>query len=97
MWINVWLNDRKQRVIRGTVSGQIVLVAPVIGGLRGAVTGSLLLIIYINDLHYGMNCKLNNLAHDKNRTHNRNRLLLCGINAGSKRLYEWSNEWMIMF
>ena len=63
-WIQNWLTDRKQRV---SVEGETSAWTAVHSGVpRGSVLGSLLFLIYINDLEDGVASNILKFADDTN-------------------------------
>ena len=61
-WIEQWLTDRRQRVV---VDGEVSNWKPVLSGVpQGSVLGSILFLIYINDLEEGVTSKILKFADD---------------------------------
>jgi len=61
-WVENWLSERKQRVVLG---GEFSEWRDILSGVpQGSVLGSLLLIIYINDIDDQINSRLLKFADD---------------------------------
>ena len=61
-WIENWLTDRKQRVV---INGKASTWTNVTSGVpQGSVLGSLLFLIYINDIDEGLTCIISKFADD---------------------------------
>ena len=61
-WIEQWLTDRRQIVM---VDGEVSNWKPVLSGVpQGSVLGSILFLIYINDLEEGVTSKILKFADD---------------------------------
>ena len=61
-WIEQWLNDRRQRLV---VDEEVSSWKPVLSGVhQGSVLGSILFLIYINDLEEGVTCNILKFADD---------------------------------
>ena len=61
-WIEQWLTDRRQRVV---VDGEVSSWKSVLSGVpQGSVLGSILFLVYINDLEEGVTGKIFKFAAD---------------------------------
>ena len=61
-WIELWLNDMRQRVV---VDEEVSSWKPVLSGVpQGSVLGPILLLVYINDLEEVVTCKILKFADD---------------------------------
>ena len=61
-WIEHWLTDRRQRVV---VDGEVSSWKSVLSGVpHGSVLGSILFLVYINDLEEGVTGKILKFADD---------------------------------
>ena len=61
-WIEQWLTDRRQRVV---VDGEISSWKSVLSGVpQGSVPGSILFLVYINDLEEGVTGNILKCAYD---------------------------------
>ena len=61
-WIEQWLTDRRQRAV---VDGEVSSWKSVLSGvLQGSVLGSILFLVYINDLEEGVTGKILTFADD---------------------------------
>ena len=62
-WIEIWLIDKKQRVV---VDGEVSNWKFVLNGIpQGSVLGPILFLIYINDLDDDITTKVLKFADDK--------------------------------
>ena len=81
-WITEWLTDRVQCVV---VNGKTSEWSPVRSGVpQGSVLGSILFVIFINDLDEGVRNHILKFADDTK--------LFSQVST-----YEWSNEWSMLF
>ena len=79
-WIEKWLIDRRQRVV---VDGEVSNWKAVLSGVpQGSVLGTILFLIYINDLDDDITSKVLKFADDTNDLN---------------KLIEWSEKWQMLF
>ena len=93
-WIRNWLAGRRQRVcINQTFSSW----TPVTSGIpQGSVLGSLLFLIYINDLDNGIDCKISKFADDTKLCHSsRNPEEVLELQEDLNRLVDRANTWQM--
>ena len=95
-WIEQWLNYRRQRVV---VDGEVSSWKPVLGGVpQGSVLGSILFLVYINDLEEAVTGNILTFADDTN-------LFGKTKEIGDKqqlqdyidKLVIWSEKWQMLF
>ncbi len=95
-WIKNWLSNRKQRVvINGTASGWSVVTS---GVPQSSVLGSVLFIIYINDIDVSLNNFISKFVDDTKTgdaiitDHNR-----MSLQEDLRKISEWSQRWEMPF
>ena len=95
-WIEQWLTDRRQRVV---VDGEVSSGKSVLSGVpQGSVLGSILFLVYINDLEEGVTGKILKFADDT-------KLFTKTKEIGDKKklqddidkLVKWSEKWLMLF
>ena len=95
-WIEQWLTNRKQRVV---VDGEVSSWKSVLSGVpQGSVLGSILCLVYINDLEEGVTGKILKFADDT-------KLFRKAKEIGDKqklqddidKLVRWSEKWQMLF
>ena len=95
-WIEQWLTDRRQVVV---VDGEVSNWKPVLSGVpQGSVLGSILFLIYINDLEEGVTSKILKFADDtklfrKIKRNGDKQQLQDDID----KLIKWSEKWQMLF
>ncbi|KAF2361295.1 Reverse transcriptase domain [Trinorchestia longiramus] len=91
-WIRNWLTGRTQRVVIHDQASDSALATS--GVSHGSVLGSLLFIIYVNDLDVGIINKINKFADDTKLCHRafteRDRVT---IQSDLNRLLQWTETW----
>ena len=96
LWIESYLNSRKQKVfVNGVLSSQMKLNA----GVPGSVLGPLLFLIYINDIADNLTGKARLFADDTSLSYSLSDLAEIEIvlNDDLEKLKVWANKWLIMF
>ena len=96
LWIQNWLDNRRQRVVINNNFSEWGKVSS--GVPQGSVLGPVLFLIYINDLENNLISKLNKFADDSKlgKTVNsiEDRVVL---QRDLDNLYKWSAEWQMQF
>ncbi len=96
IWLENWLNNRKQRVvINGTASDW----APVTSGVpQGCVLGPVLFIIYVNDIDVGLNNFISKFADDakigNSIVDDRDKL---NLQEDLRKISQWYERWEMPF
>ncbi|KAF2353133.1 Reverse transcriptase domain [Trinorchestia longiramus] len=95
-WIRNWLTGRTQRVVIHDETSDPALVTS--GVPQGSVLGSLLFIIYINDLDVGIISKINKFADDTKLCHRAfTETDRATIQSDLNRLLQWTETWQMSF
>ena len=94
-WLEHWLTDRRQRVV---VDGEFSSWKSVLSGVpQGSVLGTILFLVYINDLEEGVRGKILKFADDTKRfrkvkeigdKHN--------LQDDIDKLVKWSEKWQML-
>ena len=95
-WIELWLTDRRQRVV---VDGEVSSWKSVLSGVpQGSVLGPILFIVYINDLEEGVTGKILKCADDtKLFTKNKEIGDKQNLQDDIEKLVKWSEKWQMLF
>jgi len=93
---NSWLNSREQRVvINGIHSDRCAVLS---GIPQGSVLGTLLFVIYINNIDININNVILKFADDtKMFAAVADTNAIESLRSDLRRLYEWSNDWLMLF
>jgi len=95
-WIENWLVGRQQRVL---LNEQFSSWRKVISGVpQGSVLGPLLFVIYINDIHESVACRILKFADDTNiYSAVKTSEDIDNLQADLRNLVSWSKEWLMLF
>ena len=95
-WIEQWLTDRRQRVV---VDEEVSIWKSALGGVpQGSILGTILFLLYINDLEEGVTGKMLKFADDS-------KLFTKTKEIGDKqkiqdaidKIVKWSEKWRMLF
>ena len=93
--IESWLRNRHQRVV---LNGHMYDWLPVLNGVpQGSVFGTILFIVYINDLDVNHNSYVLKFADDAKKNSEVSSLdKIAKLQSDLDKLYKWSEDWQML-